>query len=96
MSSAITVTDDSAEDPYSAFWAGVPAAELAAVEQQLAVSPNWVLSKDVTDARVAELLVYIESPNREPRLYLTETRQAVEDAAAAVETALGRGPDSLS
>lgn len=96
MSATITVTADTEEDPYSAFWAGVTADELIVVEQLFAASPDWTLSSEPTDVRVAALFASIEVGGQQLRLYLATKPDAVDAAADAVESILVRGPDSLS
>ncbi len=96
MSAAITITADTDEDPYSAFWANVSDRDRQTVEQHFTGSPDWTLSSDPTDVRVSTLFASIEVGGQTPRLYLTTDPAAVDTAANAVEQLLKRGPDSLS
>ncbi|BBX82219.1 hypothetical protein [Mycolicibacterium aubagnense] len=92
----ITITADTDEDPYSAFWGNVSSTDLTAVEQNFASSLDWTLSGDPTDVRVSKLFASIEVSGQPPRLYIASGSSAVDEAADAVEKLLRRGPDCLS
>ena len=96
MSATITITADTAEDPYSAFWANVSDHDIQTVEQHFTASPDWTLSGDPTDVRVSTLFASIEVGGPAPHLYLATDPAVVDAAADAVEQLLKRGPDSLS
>ncbi|MUL61001.1 hypothetical protein B5P44_00175 [Mycobacterium sp. CBMA 213] len=96
MGATITITADTDEDPYSAFWANVSEGDIETVEQHFTGSPDWTLSSDPTDIRVFTLFASIEVGGRAPRLYLATDPEMVDAAADAVEQLLARGPDSLS
>lgn len=96
MSAAVTITADTDDDPYSAFWANVSDSDLQAVEHHFTGSPDWSLSNDPTDVRVSPLIAHIETEGQVPRLYLATDPAVVDAAADTVERLLQRGPDSLS
>jgi len=96
VSAAITITADTDEDPYSAFWADVSERDLATVEQHFTRSPDWTLSSDRTDGELPTLFAYIEVGDQLPRLYLSTEPAVVDTAADTVQEILQRGPDSLS
>jgi hypothetical protein len=96
MSATITITADTDEDPYSAFWANVSNNDIETVKQHFPDSPDWTLSNDPTDVRAFTLFASIEVSGQAPRLYLTNDPKVIDAAADAVEQLLERGPDSLS
>jgi len=96
MSNAITITADTDDDPYSAFWTRISDSDLQTVEQHFTGSPDWTLSSDLTDVRRSPLLASIEAAGQAPRLYLATDPAVVDTAADTVERILTRGPDSLS
>lgn len=96
MSNAITITADTDDDPYSAFWTSVSDSDLQTVEQHFRDSLDWTLSSDLTDVRVSPLFASIETAGQPPRLYLATDPAVVDTAADTVERLLTRGPDSLS
>ena len=96
MSATITITAGTTDDPYSAFWAGLSADDVGAVERYFTDSHEWAASSDPTDVRVSPLLAAIEVSGQPLRLYLATDPAAVDASADAVEAILTRAPDSLT
>ena len=94
--STISLVSETETDPYSCFWAEIPAGVAADAATYFFDSPDWHTVREPHPTREAyPHCVTIENTDQVPMHFAT-TDPAVADAASdALVALLGRGPDSL-